>query len=89
MVSAIQRVDAVVRLQAGMQHLELCPGQKFKVCFPKTLKYALSRIHRSMVASQHVHPTTYTSINLDHPQVHESFAFLHLAWFILLICPTS
>lgn len=66
-------VDAVVRLQTGMQRLELCPGQKFKACFPKTLRYVLSCIHPSMAASQHVHATTYTSINLDHPQVHETF----------------
>jgi len=87
MISTVQTLDAVGRLQTGMQYLELCPGQKFKVCFSKTLKYALSHIHLSMVASQH--PKTYTSINLDQPQVHASFAFLHMAWLLLLICPTS
>lgn len=60
-ISTVQTLDRVVSLQTGMQHLELCPGQKFKVCFSKTLKYVLSCIHLSLLASQHLHPTALST----------------------------
>lgn len=95
-ISTVQTLDRVVSLQTGMQHLELCPGQKFKVCFSKTLKYVLSCIHLSLLASQHLHPTAL-STQITHRFVkalpsfslHSSSAKKPLCRFLLLICPIS